>query len=96
MVVGFRYARMSLAPLNHIAPTRESSEYLGFALMGGRNVLCRRPLGEIMPGQLINEELRKAFILYVAHYVNIWFVGSGAKRAVMFRVLGKLINANIL
>ena len=26
MVVGFRFARIALAPLNHIAPTRESSQ----------------------------------------------------------------------
>ena len=64
--------------------------------MGGRNVAGRRPLGEIMPGQLINEELSKAFIIFVAHYVNIWFVGNGAKRAAMFRVLDKLVNANIV
>jgi hypothetical protein len=32
-------ALASLIPLTHIAPARESSEYLGFSLMGGRNVV---------------------------------------------------------
>jgi hypothetical protein len=41
--VGLRYDSHSLAPLSHIAPTRESSwnPNFGFALMGGRNVAGR-------------------------------------------------------